>query len=53
MARIDVEEARRERVVVVVAQFEAEHVAIEIDHLVDPLDGHHDVAQPQGPGAEA
>src|SRR5262249_34258605 len=55
MARIDVQEARLERMRVVVGEAEAEDVAVERHHpidLVDALDVEHDVAEPERPGAE-
>ena len=53
MARIDVHEAGRERIVVEVGDAEAQDVAIERQHLVDALDHHHHVADAERPGAES
>ena len=53
MTGIEMEEERLERPQRVVAQPEAEQIPIERQHVVDPLDVHHDVAHAERTGAEA
>ena len=53
VARIDVEEIRRERLGEVVAEMEAQDVAVERQHVVDLLAVEHGVAHAERAGAEA
>ena len=52
MARVNVQEARRIGLRVEIAQAEAEDIFVEVGDLVDALDMHDDVAEPERPGAE-
>src|SRR5262245_16649314 len=53
VARIDVEEVRRERPQPVIADFELKDVLIKLHHLADALEVHHHVAHAEWTGAEA
>ena len=56
MARIEMQEAGDERMIVIIGEPEAEHVAIERHQLVDGLariDVEHDMAEAERAGAEA
>src|SRR5215475_636146 len=56
VARIDVQEARLERMRVVVSEPEAEEIAIERHHaidLLDALDIEHHMPEAQRPGSKA
>src|SRR2546423_15237318 len=53
VARIDVKEKRFERLEDVIAQAEAEHVTIERNDIVKPLDGEHRMAHAKRSGAKA
>src|SRR5262249_10279157 len=50
---IDVQEARGERLRVIIAQAEAEYGLVEVGDLVDLLDIHHNVAEAERSGAES
>ena len=52
MARIDVEEAGLERLVVIIADAEAENVAVEGDLRIDITRLHNDVAEAEIAGAK-
>ena len=53
VAGIHMEEIELVRPQEIVAQPEAEDVAVERHHLLDPLDVENDVAEAERPGAEA